>query len=49
MECPDCEGKGNVPRTDAVDGLGYLKQFPKLCDRCSGSGEVKPPKPPKEG
>ena len=39
-ECPECEGKGVLERTEREDGRKWLQVFPRLCDRCSGTGKV---------
>jgi DnaJ-class molecular chaperone len=53
MECPDCKGKGTLPRAQPTALLPHFGDryaaFPRLCDRCSGSGEVKAAKPQTEG
>jgi DnaJ-class molecular chaperone len=48
-ECPDCAGKGILERTEAEDDRKWLEVFPRLCDRCSGTGKVTKPRPSTEG
>jgi len=48
-ECPDCAGKGIIERTEAEDDRKWLEVFPRLCDRCSGTGKVNKPRPSTEG
>lgn len=46
--CLTCEGRGTVVRPpDAQHPM--MDGFPKLCDRCSGSGVVKAALPVTEG
>jgi DnaJ-class molecular chaperone len=50
MECPDCKGKGTTERPQSDDAkLKVINLFPMLCDRCSGSGDVRAAKPQTEG
>lgn len=50
MECPDCAGKGTKQRPQSEDAkLKAYNNFPLICDRCSGSGEVAAAKPQIEG
>jgi len=43
-DCPDCKGKGTVERTEAEDDRKWLEVFPRLCDRCGGTGKVAKPR-----
>ena len=45
IECPDCEGKGILQRTEDEDQRKWLEVFPRLCDRCGGTGMLIRPKP----
>ena len=47
-ECPDCEGKGILQRTEDEDQRKWLEVFPRLCDRCGGTGKLIRPKPSTE-
>jgi DnaJ-class molecular chaperone len=53
MECPDCKGVGTLPRAEIATLIpntgAHYTSFPKLCDRCSGSGDVSAAKPASEG
>ena len=48
MQCPYCQGKGTVQRPPDAEHP-TMNSFPKLCDRCSGSGDVPAAKPTFEG
>lgn len=40
--CPDCKGVGTLAREPLLDGKpNPASAFARLCDRCSGSGEVR--------
>jgi DnaJ-class molecular chaperone len=47
-ECPDCEGEGILERTEAEDHRKWLEVFPRLCDRCNGTGKLANPRPSTE-
>lgn len=57
MMCPHCYGKGHIARVDpGAPAAGVLPPagahhsvFPRLCDTCSGTGEVPAKKPASEG
>lgn len=44
LECPDCEGKGILERMEPDDGRKWLEVFPRLCERCGGTGKVAKPR-----
>ena len=44
-ECPDCHGKGILERMEPEDNRKWLEVFPRLCDRCGGTGNLTDPKP----
>ena len=48
-DCPECKGKGTVGRSEFGDDRKWLEVFPRLCDRCGGTGKVADPRPGTEG
>ena len=52
VPCPDCKGIGTVARSTVAAEEGHFdpayasRNFPALCDKCSGSGRASAPPPP---
>jgi len=44
-ECPERERKGVLERREREDRRKRLQVFPRLCERCTGTGEVAAPRP----
>jgi DnaJ-class molecular chaperone len=44
-ECPECRGRGYVPRGYYDDGVGDPTDTPESCKMCEGSGQLVSPDP----